>query len=187
MPDTADLSILLAATGAGDRRAFKTLYDQTSRRLFGIALFMLRRRDAAEDVLQEAFVRIWTEARRFDPERGAALPWLSRIVRNLAIDQLRRERSAAEDISDHIETLAAPAAPVADQADLNRGLSQLRADQREILTLAFVHGYTHEELVERLGVPLGTAKARVRRALAQLRAYFEAHDGLPPQRAAALA
>lgn len=172
----SDLSALLTATGAGDRRAFKSLYDATSRRLFGVALLILQRRDVAEDVLQEAYVRVWTQARQFDPARGPALAWLSRIVRNLAIDHLRRERGVNDDIADHAETLAAPSAPVNDRADLNRGLARLRDDQRNILKLAFVHGYTHEELVERLGVPLGTAKSRVRRGLEQLRAYFEANE-----------
>jgi RNA polymerase sigma-70 factor (ECF subfamily) len=171
-----DLPALLAATGAGDRRAFKALYDATSRRLFGVALLILRRRDLAEDVLQEAYVRVWAQARQFDPERGPALAWLSRIVRNLAIDQIRRDRGATDDIADHAETLRAPSAPLAERADLSRGLSRLKPDQRQILKLAFVQGYTHEELVERLGVPLGTAKSRVRRGLEQLRAYFEADE-----------
>ncbi|HXQ13321.1 MAG TPA: sigma-70 family RNA polymerase sigma factor [Caulobacteraceae bacterium] len=173
--DTCDLPALLAATGAGDRRAFQALYTATSRRLFGVALSLLGRRELAEDVLQEAYVRVWTHAWQFDPARGPALAWLSRIVRNLAIDQIRRERGAHDDIADHADSLCAPTAPLADRADLHRGLSRLRADQRNILRLAFVQGYTHEELVERLGVPLGTAKSRVRRSLEQLRAYFE-HD-----------
>jgi RNA polymerase sigma-70 factor (ECF subfamily) len=173
-PTAPQLAALIAATAAGDRRAFKALYDATSRRLMGVALVILQRRDVAEDVLQEAYVRVWTQARQFDPSRGPALAWLSRIVRNLAIDQLRRERGAHEDIADHAEDLSAPPAPLAERADLSRGLARLRDDQRNILRLAFVEGFTHEELVERLGVPLGTAKSRVRRGLEQLRAYFDA-------------
>jgi RNA polymerase sigma-70 factor (ECF subfamily) len=169
----ADLAALLAAVGAGDRRALKALYDATSVRLFGVALTILRRHEAAEDVLQEAYVRVWLQARRYDPERGAPLPWLSRIVRNLAIDQLRRERSKTEDIDDHADSLSEPAQPVAERLDLSRGLARLGADQRHALTLAFVHGYTHEELVARLGLPLGTAKSRLRRGLAEMRAQFD--------------
>jgi RNA polymerase sigma-70 factor (ECF subfamily) len=168
-----DLATLLTRVGAGDRRALKDLYNATSRRLFGVALTILRRREAAEDVLQEAYVRVWLQARRYDPDRGPPLPWLSRIVRNLAIDALRCERASLEDIADHADSLAEPEAPVAERWDLSRGLSRLSADQRRILTLAFVDGYTHEELVVRLGLPLGTAKSRVRRGLAELRAYFE--------------
>ncbi|HLY81081.1 MAG TPA: sigma-70 family RNA polymerase sigma factor, partial [Caulobacteraceae bacterium] len=176
--DAIELAALIAAAGADDRRAFKALYDATSRRLFAVALGILKRRELAEDVLQEAYVRVWTQARQFDPERGPALAWLSRIVRNLAIDQIRRERGAHDDIADHADTLCAAAAPLAERADLSRGLARLRDDQRNILRLAFVQGYTHEELVDRLGVPLGTAKSRVRRGLEQLRAYFEAEPGL---------
>ena len=181
------LAALVMATGAGDRRAFKALYDATSRRLFGVALLILRRREAAEDVLQEAYVRVWTRARQFNPERGPALVWLSHIVRNLAIDRMRRERGVNEDIADYSETLAAPATPLNDRADLSRGLASLAADQRNILKLAFVDGYTHEELVEQLGVPLGTAKSRVRRGLEQLRAFLELSDraASPPLRGVA--
>jgi RNA polymerase sigma-70 factor (ECF subfamily) len=172
----ADLAALLTAVGAGDRRALKALYDATSVRLFGIALTILRRRDAAEDVLQEAYVRVWLQARSYDLERGPPLPWLSRIVRNLAIDQLRRERTKAEDIAAHAESLAEPAQPIDERLDLSRSLARIGADQRHALTLAFVHGYTHEELVARLGLPLGTAKSRLRRGLAEMRAHFDAPE-----------
>ncbi|HEY3800662.1 MAG TPA: sigma-70 family RNA polymerase sigma factor [Caulobacteraceae bacterium] len=181
MPQTAlsaDLARLLIRVGVGDRIAFKDLYDATSRRLFGVALTILKRRELAEDVLQEAYVRVWTQARSFDPARGPAMAWLSRIVRNLAIDALRRERGRTEDLEDHADTLSAPAAPLAERADLSRGLARLGEDQRQIIRLAFVQGYTHEELVTRLGVPLGTAKSRVRRGLQQLRAYFDADEAL---------
>jgi RNA polymerase sigma-70 factor (ECF subfamily) len=180
----SELAALLVATGAGDRRAFKALYDATSRRLFGVALLILRRRDAAEDVLQEAYLRVWTQARQFDPERGPALAWLSRIVRNMAIDRLRRER-INEDIADHADTLAGPAAPLDARVDLSRGLARLGADQRTILELAFGHGCTHEELVARLGLPLGTAKSRVRRGLQQLRACLEDEPAGPQLRGVA--
>jgi RNA polymerase sigma-70 factor (ECF subfamily) len=174
-PHAADperLSAMLVAVGAADRAAFKALYDATSRRLFGVAMMIMRRRDAAEDVLQDAYVQIWTHARQYDPSRGAALAWLARVVRNLAIDQMRRERRT-EDIADHAENMAAPAALLADQIDLSRGLAGIKPDYRQALSLAFVQGYTHEELVERTGVPLGTAKSHVRRGLDQLRALLQ--------------
>lgn len=173
----ANLSALINATAAGDRRAFRSLYDATSRRLFGIALAILKNRAAAEEVLQDAYVRVWTEARRYDAERGPVLPWLSRIVQNLAIDYLRRHRRPHEDIADQAETLVERDLHLDDRTDLGRGMSRLRADHRQALTLAFVHGYTHEELAEHLGVPLGTAKSRVRRGLEQLRGFLEGEFG----------
>jgi RNA polymerase sigma-70 factor (ECF subfamily) len=168
----AELVTLLAAVSAGDRRALKALYDATSVRLFGVAQTIVRRREAAEDVLQEAYVRVWLQARSYDPERGAALPWLSRIVRNLAVDHLRRERSKSEPIDDHADSLAEPDQPVGERLDLSRALARLSAEQRHLLTLAFVDGYTHVELVARLGLPLGTAKSRLRRGLAEMRAQL---------------
>lgn len=168
------LSALLVSVGAADRAAFKALYEATNRRLFGVAMMILRRRDAAEDLLQDAYVRIWTHARQYDPSRGAAMAWLMRVVRNMAIDELRRARRT-EDIADHAEDLAVDAPPLGDQVDLSRGLARIRPDYRDALLLTFVEGYTHEELVAQLAVPLGTAKARVRRGLNQLRARLD-HD-----------
>jgi RNA polymerase sigma-70 factor (ECF subfamily) len=163
---------MTVATAAGDRRAFRSLYEATSRRMFGAALLVLKDRGAAEEVLQEAYVRVWVEARRYDPERGPVIPWLRRIVLNLAIDHLRRQRGPHEDILEQSETLLDPDFPVDERSELNRGLSRLGADHREALTLTYVHGYTNEELAERLGIPLGTAKSRVRRGLDQLRGFF---------------
>ena len=170
--DPERLEALLVAVGAADRAAFKLLYEATNRRLFGTAMMILRRRDVAEDLLQDAYVRIWTHARQYDPSRGAAMAWLMRVVRNLAIDELRRTRRT-EDIADHAEDLAVGTPPLSDQVDLSRGLARIRPDYRDALLLAFVEGYTHEELVTQLAVPLGTAKARVRRGLDQLRARLE--------------
>ena len=83
------LAELLAATAAKDEAAFAELYDSTKRKLFGIALMVLRRRDLAEDVTQEAFIRIWRSAASFDPARGMPITWMATIVRNLAIDVKR--------------------------------------------------------------------------------------------------
>src|SRR5947209_11622203 len=91
------LNGLIAATAEKDQAAFAALYDLTKRRLFGIALTVLRRRDLAEDVLQEAFIRIWRSAARFDPARGSAITWMATIVRNLAIDVKRSPAAVGTD------------------------------------------------------------------------------------------
>jgi len=91
------LDRLIAATAAEDQVAFAELYDLTKRKLFGIALTVLRRRDLAEDVLQEAYIRIWRNASRFDPARGGAITWMATIVRNLAIDVKRSPAAIATD------------------------------------------------------------------------------------------
>ena len=83
------LAQLIAATGRGDRKAFDKLYAATSAKLYGTALAVLRRRDLAEDVVQEAYVRIWRNAASYDPARGSPITWMATIVRHLAIDAVR--------------------------------------------------------------------------------------------------
>lgn len=171
--EQVELAVLLLRVGAQDRVAFKQLYDATSRRLFGLALRILKRRDAAEDVLQDAFVRVWLHAARYDPDRGAPMPWLWRILRNAAIDRLRRDHADHADIDDYAERLSAPEAPVDARIDLSSGLSKLGAKKSHALGLAFVDGYTHEEIAEELAAPLGTVKSQLRRSLEQLRHHLD--------------
>jgi RNA polymerase sigma-70 factor (ECF subfamily) len=178
----ATLESLLLATAATDRRAFRALYDRTSRRLYGIAMFMVRQQDAAEDILQDAYVKIWRDASRYDPEKGPALPWLSRVVRNLAIDYLRKNRGTHENIDDVAESLVDLPAPPEDRSALASCIALLSPDHREAISLTYIHGYTHEEMAAKLGLSLGTAKSRVRRGLMQLKALFEA----PPPAASSI-
>ena len=93
--DPDRLASLIAATARHDQAAFAELYDATRRKLFGIALTVLHRRDLAEDAVQEAYLRIWRHAARFDPERGTAITWMATIVRNLAIDVKRSPAASA--------------------------------------------------------------------------------------------
>ncbi len=169
----AALARLLCATAAGDDRAFRALYQATNRRLFTIALRIVGHPALAEDVTQDTFVRVWSQAKQFDPAKGAAMAWISRIARNAAIDVVRRNRAAPEDIADHVDHLASLADPVIERLDMVSGFSTLADKQREVLTLALVYGYTHEELAMVLCVPVGTAKARMRRGVKQLRLFYD--------------
>lgn len=167
------LARLLCAVAAGDKRAFRALYEATNRRLHTIALRIVGTPMLAEDVTQETFVRVWTQARQFDPAKGAAMAWLSRIARNAAIDLMRRGRRPMEDIADHADRLASLPDPVIERLDLFSGFARLPEKQREVLTLALVYGYTQEELATVLRVPIGTTKARMRRGVRQLRVFFD--------------
>lgn len=171
-PDATDL--LLAAAGAGDERAFRRLYDATARRLLAQSMAMLRRRDAAEDALQDGYVRIWMHAGRYDPARGPALPWMARIMRNVVLDRLRRERIIGRyHVSD--EGVAEPAVlpePVADRIDLDRGLAALSPEHRNAVVNIVMLGLSHEESGARTGVPVPTSKARTQRGLLRLRAMY---------------
>lgn len=179
--ESAVLANLLAATARGDRAAFAELYRMTHRRLYAIVLAMLRRQDAAEDILQETYLAVWRTAGQYQSGRAPALIWLMAIARHRAIEYLRQYRR---------RTLEALAEPLAEEAlqtpDLNQSLDiehlahaiqeclrRLSADQSQAIALAFFYGLSHEELATRLQTPLGTVKSWVRRGLLQLKGCLE--------------
>lgn len=179
LPRDETIVTLLGAIAHGDRRAFGELYDLLAPQLLGVALRIARRRDLAEDALQEAFVKVWTQAARYDPGRGAATAWLVVMVRRCAIDRLRRSPPAGPTLDDLTpdevsQRLSIDPAPSLDHAeDIRRCLDTSSEEHRNALLLAYTYGLTHEELAERLAVPLGTAKGWVRRASLRMKACLE--------------
>lgn len=167
---------LLRAAALGDELAFAELYRLTSARLYGVARRLLRSTDLASDALQEAFVRIWTDAARFDPDRGQPLHWMLAIQRNICLDMLRRAavRPGADVDLDDIE-LAVPAAEGASR-DLERCLHRLDPQESEAILMAVHYGLSHTELARRFDVPLGTMKSTIRRALLRLRGCLEPEE-----------
>lgn len=174
----ANLATLLSLIGGGDKLAFKTLYDAVSPRLFGQAMKLMRSRDAAEDVLQETFLRVWASAGHFDPAYGLALAWLARITRNVAIDHLRRSRKAQRYFVPETEAPDVPIAPepVEDRLDIEKALHTLPTSQRDAIRSVVVEGWTHEETALRGGIPVPTVKSQTQRGLKRLRSVLE-HDG----------
>lgn len=174
MHGTLSNDALLTLVAKGDREAFRSLYRSTAPLLHAVCLRILRDRMSAQDVLQEAYVRIWQNARSFDPDRGAAMAWLVTITRRLAINEIRRRKSAPtamEEVADQVELVAAEHSTGGPSASpkLVRCLQRLNEDHRKALLLAYVHGFSHHELAERLKRPLGTVKSWVRRGLLALR------------------
>lgn len=175
------LEQLLGATGSGDRQAFARLYELTAARLYPVALKIMRRREAADEILQEAFVLMWRKAGQYRPDRGQPLAWMTTVVRNCAIDRIRsetREPSTGVQWDESLETLfdsslAAPEVPDYLAATLRSCLERLPESQRKAILLAYYYGLTHEELAARLDSPLGTVKSWVRRGLLQLRDCLE--------------
>lgn len=161
----ADLEALIARIGQGDRRAFRYLYDRVAGRMLASARRILGDKELAEDAVQEAFVRIWRSATKFDPARGVALAWVGRIVRNAALDRLTKERDIGR-IED-VEIAVMPVEPPS--ARVGQCLKKLPERQGRAMVLMYVHGMTHSELAEHLGAPLGTVKSWVKRGLATLR------------------
>lgn len=165
----------LQATGQGDKRAFKRLYDATAPRLLGQAMAMLRARDAAEDAVQEAYLRIWASACHYDPARGHALAWMTRIMRNVAIDHFRRARQVQRYTvaDDEAPDVSVDPEPVEDRLDLTAALGVLPPEQRDTICRVVIQGWTHEEVAMHEGVPLPTTKSRAQRGLRRLRTVLE--------------
>lgn len=168
---------LLAGLAAGDADAAVAFVRRYQRRVFGLAVTLLGDRALADDVAQEAMVRAWRHASAFDARRGSVTTWLLAITRNLAIDALRAAR--VKPVPDDVLVAAMPA--VGDvPGDTSVALDELRrvaraldampVEQRRALLLARLRGLTAAELAEREGIPLGTAKTRIRTALIRLRA-----------------
>jgi len=176
-PGVPDLAELLRLSSRGDEAAFGELYDATTRRVFGLALRVVRDPAQAEEVTQEAFLEIWRTSTRFDQDRGSALAWMLTIVHRKAVDRVRSaEASTRRDTTYHqgaatVEhDTTAEAAEASLEARRVRGaLRTLTGVQREALELAYFGGYTHTEVAKMLDLPVGTAKTRIRDGLIRLR------------------
>lgn len=172
------LETALKACAAGDRQGLATIYAQEARRMVTIAERILRRHDLAEEIVQEAFLQIWRKAGQYAPERGSARGWLYAVVRSRALNAIRDgRREEVTDLDslqrlqdDGQEGLYADLYDDLDQASRLRScLSRLDAQRRKTLLMAYVSGYSHGEIAGRLKLPLGTAKAWIRRSLLALR------------------
>jgi RNA polymerase sigma-70 factor (ECF subfamily) len=168
------LEQVLAQVAKGDRKAFRQIYSRTSPQLFAMVRALMRNRERSEEILQEAFIRIWRNADKFDPAKGSAMAWLATLTRRVAIDDLRRRPEPVCSF-DADETLLnslaeeSAAAPELEKDRLSFCLGRLREDYRRAILLAYVQGFTHEQLAQRLDRPLGTVKAWVHRGLASMK------------------
>jgi RNA polymerase sigma-70 factor (ECF subfamily) len=157
-----------------DPTALAELYDRYSRLLFGLVLRILRNRDEAEEIMQDAFVQAWTRASTYRRDVASPAGWLVGIARNRAIDRLRANtvRSNARE-SDSSSGADRQPASSAEQLDVQRALDSLPPDQRDLIEHAYFLGLTHVELAEHHRLPLGTVKTRIRRAMQTLREHLE--------------
>ncbi len=176
--DNHELLMLLHQSARGDQSAFHRLYERTSGRLYAVAMRLMRRNDLADEVMQEAYVKIWHNAGEYISDRGAVLTWMVSILRYRAIDRLRKLKRelVSEDIDelqdqipDHgMEPLQFINA-AADAKLLHGCLEELVDKQKHSIALAFFDGLTHEQLSQHLDAPLGTVKSWIRRGLMLLR------------------
>ena len=169
-PEPSDTSLLLAV-GGQDPEAFRQFYDRYAGRLLAYVQAMGRGRLPAEDLVQEVFVAVWRKAGQYRPALGTPEAWLFTITRNKVLD-IWRARSPVEDKGElDLETLmdGTSTPDPALVATIRQALKGLPEDQRRPLVLAYFGGYTYEETADRLGVPVGTLKSRIRLALGQLK------------------
>jgi len=181
-PNPLQLSSWIRGAAQKDARAFRELYEASSPRLYGLALRILRRRELAEEALQESFVSIWHHAADYQAGLAAPMTWMTTIVRNKCFDLLRRMQGEVEidgeDFDDKVlATLRDPGANPAEALELSSEakalagcMSALEEKHRRVVGLAFFHDLSHSDVAQKLALPVGTVKTWIRRSLARLQA-----------------
>lgn len=182
-----DEQALMKRIKAGDTKALEELYDLYKSLLFGMIVSIVKKREEAEDLLQEVFMKIWEKAYTFDEERGNVYSWIVTLTRNKAIDRIRSkgyktqkkasksvdepEFSLEGDKFDPLETTI-----FSDRAELvKQALEEIPDKQRQVIEVAYYDGMTQSEISEHLDIPLGTVKTRTRQGLIKLKNILEDH------------
>jgi RNA polymerase sigma-70 factor (ECF subfamily) len=203
-PALHDDRALASRIARGDDGAFMTVYDRYGDMLFGTALRFFRDRDTAADIVQETMLAVWRRSDQYDPDHGSLGAWMLGIARNRSIDRLRAEARRPKVVRPAADAGGGPDAAdplawtglalVAEDRDepasaadrrwvrslLATTMSEMRAEERDVLVLAYDQGLSQSEIAQRLGVPIGTVKSRTRRALAGLRDRLEHVPDLRP-------
>lgn len=174
-----DLSIesLLRGVADGDRTAFAEVYDRTSSRVMGLVTRLLRDRAQSEEVTQEVFLEIWQSASKFDQNRGSGMAWMLTMAHRRAVDRIRSaQKSRERDIKIGIRDMEREFDGVAESVEIRvenervkASMARLTPLQREAVILAYYGGYSHSEMSQILGIPLGTVKTRLRDGMIRLR------------------
>ncbi len=185
-PSESSLGELLQAVAKQDHAAFEAFYDATAERALTLILRITRKIEIAEEIVSDVYLQVWRQADRFDPARGNALAWLTVLCRSRALDSLRRDSAAPTSGAAPISEIPEPEATdypqdllvaVEQETTVHAALEQLEPDQRQLLALAYFRGYSHSELAQFTGMPLGTVKTQLRRTLKKLKELvIEAED-----------
>lgn len=176
------LATLVERMRIGQERALKELYDATVGKLYALASAILRSPEEAEEIVCATYAYAWANAARFDASRGNALGWLLMLCRSRALDRCRQRRANANAL-DVVAREAAGGSTdqpydilslLEQRTSVHAALAQLTPQRRQLVSLAFLHGMSHQEIADATRLPLGTVKSHVRRALTQLRESLEA-------------
>jgi len=169
---------LVTRLKANSQVAFEYLYDHYSAALYGVILKIVKDEEGASDVLQESFLKIWRNIGSYVPEKGTLFTWMLNIARNRAIDMLRTDARTEKKVI-RLDVVADPEQAQADgwshfiyTMDVKEWVMRLSPDHRIPIELVYFQGYTHEEAADRLAIPLGTVKSRIRKGLQKLRLAF---------------
>lgn len=181
LPNTVTYSEedLIALLKSGDESAFSYLYDHYSGALNGIIYKMINDTALAEDILQEAFVKIWKNFSSYDPSKGRLFTWMLNITRNLAIDTIRSKSYKKQSKIQSSEIAVGNASNNINEKERFDGLgirkqvTLLKEDQKQIIDLAYFDGFTQTEISQKLGIPLGTVKTRMRAAISELKRLLQ--------------
>lgn len=183
---------LLSQVTRGDQRAFVALYERYSSRVYTLILYMVNDRMLAEEILQETFLRVWSRANQYNPERGSVLIWLLAIARRTVLERLRFEsrRPAVDDGEEPsvlLESLPEPetTSEEARWRSLHLAVQSLPAEQRKLIELAYYQGLSQSEIADMLNLPLGTVKTRLRTGMMHLRQQWLDEENQPEEPAAA--
>ena len=188
VPDDQALCQLVARIAQCDQKALAALYDATSSRVFGLARGITRNLQCAEEVTEDVYWQVWRQALRFDRQRGPVMAWLLTFARSRALDHLRRAdgalthpepESLVDDPNDADDNPAQLLSLAQRDRCLQSALDRLDPLPRQLLSLAFYRGLTHEEISEQEHIPLGTVKSHIRRALIGLRKVLTEIDAQP--------
>ncbi|MGY2374924.1 sigma-70 family RNA polymerase sigma factor [Pseudomonas sp. SDO524_S393] len=164
-----DYEACLLACAQGDQRALRRLYEQESSHLLGVALRIARNKALAEDIVHDAFIKIWRGAGSFDPARGSARGWVFSVTRHLALNGVRNHYREVPLGEEHEQSTTDTFEFSARTGQIHTCLAQLDPVRRTCILHAYVDGYSHSEIARKLDTPLGTVKAWIKRSLAALR------------------
>jgi RNA polymerase sigma-70 factor (ECF subfamily) len=174
-----ELATLLGRVALRDRAAFARLYQQTSAKLFSIALRILKDRGDADEALQEIYIKVWQRAERYQPEQGAPLAWLAAMARNHAIDVIRARKPEASSIDEAFDLASGSASPeesainASEGTRIDRCMQGLESDKADAVKRAYVEGLSYQELADIYKVPINTMRTWLRRSLMKLRECLE--------------
>ncbi|MGG5173869.1 ECF RNA polymerase sigma factor SigK [Pseudarthrobacter sp. J1763] len=168
---------LIRLVAQGDEAAFSELYDAVSARVYGLVHKVLRDPSQSQEVTQEVFLDVWTQAARFDVDRGKAMAWILVIAHRKAVDRVRASQASRDrDLREGVKEYQASYDDVADTVEnsleaerVQQALETLTDSQQEAIRLAYYGGYTHQEVAQLLDIPVGTAKTRIRDGMIRLR------------------